>query len=241
MVVCAVAFLAGPLSASTLFDFNGTFPPSNDIENASAAFTISNCSGSGLTAACQLDILITNYVPNPANGLYGISGLSFNIGSLTTPGTLKASGGNAYVTNGSGGTVNSVDLSGASAVVTLTNSAPRWALGYNPGYTSCPTTAFCLTTQVGGSPNEFILGSGPYNAYNSSLQNHAPDLGGPINFEIDNFLGLSSDSTFTNAVMDFGGAGETLNGVDPPPVPEPGTLGIMGLGLIGLGLIARRR
>jgi hypothetical protein len=238
LLFCATVLASGSLLAGTLFNVNGTV--GTDSESGSVFFTMSNCDASG----CQLDILITNNVGSPANESYGISGLSFNIGSLTSAGSLKTSSGSAYVTDGNGGTVNSVAF-GATATVTATNAAPRWSFAYNNSDTGCPVSTFCLSPMNGGTPNEFILGSGPYTGYNASLVNKSPGLGGPIDFEIDNFAGLAADSTFTNVVVNFGGESSSLTAVDPAPllapIPEPGTMGIMGLGLVGLGAITVRR
>jgi hypothetical protein len=235
--------------AGTIYNFSGTV--TGDSESASATFNVSNCNATG----CQLDVIITNNVTNPANAAFGIQGLSFNVASLNSGGALKVNGSNvAEVTNGSGGSVNSVDFGTKPGTVTTTNLAPNWSFGYSTGSAAgcLASNAFCLNGHsLGGQPFNLIIGGGPYTAFNPSLGNHSPDLGGPVDFEIDNFTGLTADTVFTNVQMDFGtnpdgsitcvaGAACNVTVQTTSSTPEPLSLLLTGTGLLAFCLLRRR-
>jgi hypothetical protein len=239
VVLCFTIFaVAG--EASTVYTFTGS--AGGDSENATVEFTLSNCVTAPSTS-CQLDIVITNLVTSPGDAGQGIIGLSFNIASLTTAGTL-----NSTITNGSGGAVPEIDLS-SGASDGSTNSAPEWTFGHstssNPGCLA--SDVFCLDGHsLGGAPTEMIIGAGASGG-NASVNNFNPYLSGPVDFQIDNFAGLTLASTFSNVQLDFGtGPDGTLNG-DPcvtdcggggiqSLAPEPFSFLLVGSGLALLGL-----
>ncbi len=246
-VLFAVATLP-QLQASTIYDFAGTV--NGDAVNGSAEFIISNCTVSG----CQLNIIVSNNVKNPGDIGFGIIGLSFNVASLTSGGTL-----NSNATDGSGGKITSFDFATATATQTFTLPS-TWSFGYraSAGNGCLQGAAFCLGDLPGGKPINLIIGDGPYSGQNGSFvnnqgDNHSPDLESKVDFEIDNFTGLTASSTFTNVNMDFGtnpdgsltgttcttDCGGTTQG--GPDTPEPFTTSLAGAGLIALGVIGRKR
>jgi hypothetical protein len=239
-VFLGFALTTAAAQATTYYSFTGTV--NSDSENAQVGFTISNCSG----GACQLDILITNNITSPTDAGQGIIGLSFNIGSLTSGGTL-----NSTVTNGSSSPVPEINLPGGGSAGS-TSSPAEWTFGYetaaNAGCLSA--NVFCLDGHsLSHNPMELIIGAGASGG-NSSVGNFNPWLAGPVDFEIDNFTGLSLTSTFTNVTMDFGTNPDGSLTGDPcptcggvinriPPVPEPWSFGLAGSGLLALGLYRR--
>ncbi len=234
--------------ASTIYTYDFVGTAGGDSENANAVFKISNCNVSG----CQLDIILTNNVASIHDAGFAIIGLSFNIGALTTPGTLLTSGGNALVTNGSGGQVTKVTYSGSTGTTSLTSTAPNWAFVYGNSAAGCQVSgnSFCLNGHANnGSPNDLIIGPGPFTGANASVDNHDPYLSGPVDFEIDNFAGLTANSTFSNVRMDFGTNPDghldgcldsDCGGGTPQSVtPEPFSFLLAGTGLLAVGLFRR--
>jgi len=77
---------------------------------------------------------------------------------------------------------------------------------------------------------------------NGGLSNpqHNPLLVGPVTFNIS-LLGLTSIPEITSVTFLFGTVPNAQTGVDPPTVPEPQSLALVGLGLLLLARTASRR
>ena len=250
-LIVSLGAFAGLGQATTTFNVTGNV--SGNAVDATIQFEISNCTATG----CTLDIVVTNNVANPANAAFGVIGVGFNIGSLTAPGGLFVDGSNiAIVTDGSGGSVTKVDFNGSTGTTSSTNLAPNWSFSYqNSSGNGCllSAAAFCLGGHTNnGSPFDLIIGPGPYTQANGSLDNHTPDLAGPVDFQINNFAGLTLDSVFSNVDVSFGTnpdghvVGQPCVGSDcdggggtPQATPEPWTMLLTGGGLVAVGLYRR--
>lgn len=243
-LISGLALLAGGAQASTVYLYNFTGTAGSDTENASAQFTISNCTA----GSCQLDILITNNITSPNDAGQGIIGLSFNIASLTSfSGSL-----NSTISNGSGGGVPQIDLPSGSLISTVT-SAPEWTFGYGAVSSGCinASNVFCLDGHsLSGAPHDTIIGASATGG-NASVGNFNPYLSGPVDFQINNFAGISLTSVLSNVTMDFGtnpdgtvtGSLCTTNcgGGVQSLTPEPFSFVLVGSGLALLGLKRLRR
>ena len=259
---CAILALSTlpSLHANAIYNFSGTPSGLTVSENDKVEFDIftSGASCQNSAAPC-LKIIIQNNVNDPTTIAQGILGLSFDVSTGATPlsnvGSLFVNGsGVAQVTDGMGGQITSVDFSKSPITFTPTNNAPGWSYAYqttagNGCGTSGSLNAFCLGDHPPGQPANLIIGDGPY-THSGSLSPHSPVLESVVEFEIDNFTGLTALSTFSNVTLDFGtGPDATLTGtlctdcggtILDVPVPEPFTTMLAGAGLLAIGIIGRK-
>src|SRR5579862_3869873 len=99
--IAVISCLAASLSQGSI-TYTATGNIMGDAVDASATFSISNCTLLG----CQLDVILNNAVSDPTNAAFGVIGVSFDVDSLTIPGTLLVNGSNvAEVTDGNGNQV----------------------------------------------------------------------------------------------------------------------------------------
>lgn len=147
------------------------------------------------------------------------------------------------VTLGTNTSTASVTVNGdGSATPGGAQISTGWTAGNNGNtITVCVICAFGLDAPAG--PDRTIIGGDATNAYpnaNGSIADngpHNPFLAGTVTFVL-NVPGVTTQSTFSNVVIQFGTTATPPNGQE---VPEPASMLLLGSGLIGIAAGFRKR
>jgi len=192
-----------------------------------------------------LYVSMTNNEANPTAAGQLLSDLSFVLSGGLNTGTLSNKISSTV------GSSNPITVLDSSFNATSTTSTPaKWQLSF--GNSECvagATSCYFLNDLTGGKPADMIIGPGPYTNANPSITGHSPSLAGAVVFEIDNIIGLTSNTTVSNVNLSFGtgpdGAftlendGSGTNQGDP--APEPAVTFLAGAGLAALALVRKPR
>ena len=190
----------------------------------------STTSGGGVNAEAdislssgQMTITLYNYETSINSVAQCISGISFNI---------TGGSGSTSLVGAPTGTLIDIVSGGSYSTVSGPNS--HWGVLNTGGAVNLSIY------NVGGAPNDQIIGPVPYTSVNSSVTaNHQPMFMGSATFVVD-YTGISANSSISNLTFLFG----TTPGVDtvagtpgtPTSVPEPSTVVAGALLLIPLGI-----